>query len=119
MLFTSSLRKNYQFRYVYNKGKSLANKHLVLYVIKNVRQPENNRLGISVSKKVGKSVVRSRVTRLIRESYRLMEKEIKSGYDIIVIARVNSNSATYGEINKSLAYLLKKHGLKKEMKSDA
>ena len=88
MIFTRSLQKNFQFRYVYNRGKSLANKHLVMYVIKNNKNAETNRLGISVSKKVGKSVVRSRVTRLIKESYRLTENEIKSGYDIVVIARV-------------------------------
>ena len=66
MKHTESLKKNYQFRYVYNRGKSMANRHLVLYLVKNGTQA--NRLGISVSKKVGKSVVRSHVTRLIRES---------------------------------------------------
>ena len=73
-----------------------------MYVIKNNKNAETNRLGISVSKKVGKSVVRSRVTRLIKESYRLTENEIKSGYDIVVIARVNAKDATYAEINASL-----------------
>ena len=58
-----------------------------MYVIKNKKYPDSNRLGISVSKKVGKSVVRSRVTRLIKESYRLMEEDIQRGYDIVVIAR--------------------------------
>ena len=111
MIFTRSLQKNYQFRYVYNRGKSLANRHLVMYVIKNAKNAETNRFGISVSKKVGKSVVRSRVTRLIRESYRLTEKEIKPGYDIVVIARVNAKDATYAEINASLKHLLKKHNI--------
>ena len=82
-----------------------------MYVIKNSKNADNNRLGISVSKKVGKSVVRSRVTRLIKESYRLTENEIKSGYDIVVIARVNAKDATYAEINASLKHLLKKHNL--------
>ena len=109
MLFTQSLKKNYQFRYVYNRGKSLANRHLVMYVIRNGKK--ENRLGISVSKKVGKSVTRSRVTRLIRESYRLTETKVKSGYDIAVIARVNANGASYEEISRSLIHLLKKHGL--------
>lgn len=109
MEFTESLRKNFQFRYVYNRGKSLANRHLVMYVIKNGRNI--NRLGISVSKKVGKSVVRSRVTRLIRESYRLSEEKVLKGYDIVVIARVSSNDASYRDINRSLNHLLKKHNL--------
>ena len=70
-----------------------------------------NRLGISVSKKVGKSVVRSRVTRLIRESYRLSENTVAKGYDIVVIARVSANAAQYADIYRSLNHLLRKHGL--------
>jgi len=106
---TQSLRKNFQFRYVYNKGKSIANKHLVMYVVKNGKP--FNQLGISVSKKVGKSIVRSRVKRLIRESYRLMEEEVKKGYGIVVIARVLNSEASYQEINDSLRHLLRKQGL--------
>ena len=104
MKFTESLKKNFQFRHVYYKGKSIANRHLVLYIVKN--GTEENRLGISVSKKVGKSVVRSRVTRLIRESYRNMEEEVKIGYDMVIIAR---NS--YHEICRSLRHLFKKQSL--------
>ena len=114
MKFTQSLKRNYQFGFVYNKGKSIANKFLVVYVVKNRKYTQSNRLGITVSKKVGKSVVRSRVTRLIKESYRLSEDEIKTGYDIVVLARVSANGATYNEINKSLLSLLKKHDLLKE-----
>lgn len=111
MKFTQSIKKNFQFRFVYNKGKSLANRLLVMYVVKNKKYTDTNRLGISVSKKVGKSVVRSRVTRLIKESYRLSEEDIKQGYDIVVIARVSANGADYKEINKALLSLLKKHNL--------
>ncbi|MCQ4935390.1 ribonuclease P protein component [Anaerotignum propionicum] len=109
MNFTESLKKNFQFRYVYNRGRSIANRHLVMYVVKNGAQ--GNKLGISVSKKVGKSVVRSHVTRLIRESYRNMEEEIRPGYDIVVIARVICKDATYLEVSASLRHLLKKHQL--------
>ena len=109
MKHTQSLKKNYQFRYVYRKGNSIANRQLVMYVLKNGTQ--ENKLGISVSKKVGKSVVRSRVTRLIKESYRLSEEEIKLGYDIIVIARTSVKDATYQEVFASLRHLLHKHGL--------
>ena len=111
MKFTQSIKKNFQFRFVYNKGKSLANRLLVMYVVKNKKYTDTNRLGISVSKKVGKSVVRSRVTRLIKESYRFSEEDIKQGYDIVVIARVSANGADYKEINKALLSLLKKHDL--------
>jgi ribonuclease P protein component len=106
---TQSLKKKFQFRYVYNKGKSLANRHLVMYVVKTGKQI--NHIGISVSKKVGKSVVRSRVTRLIRESYRLREQQIAKGYDIVIIARVFANGASFQEIDHSLKHLLKKHNL--------
>ena len=71
---------------VYKNGTSLANKYLVMYVYRN--QLEKNRLGISVSKKVGNSIVRHRLTRLIRESYRLNEELFQNGMDIVVIARV-------------------------------
>ena len=64
-----SIRKTKDFGIVYNQGKSKANRYLVMYYKKN--DLEYNRLGISVSKKVGNSVVRHRITRLIRESYRL------------------------------------------------
>ena len=60
MEFTESLKKNYQFRFVYNRGKSIANRLLVMYVVRN--GTDGNRFGISVSKKVGNSVVRSRIT---------------------------------------------------------
>ena len=74
MKFSESLKKNADFQKVYNEGVSFANKYLVMYVRKN--GTDGNRLGISVSKKVGNSVVRHRVTRLIRESYRLREDKI-------------------------------------------
>ncbi|MBR1443465.1 MAG: ribonuclease P protein component [Firmicutes bacterium] len=112
MIFTESLKKNYQFRFVYNKGRSIANKHLVMYVLKN--NFEKNRIGISVSKKVGNSVVRSRVTRLIRESYRLTEEKLKNGFDIIVIARTSAKGMPYDDICASLKHLLKKHDLFRE-----
>lgn len=109
MNFTKSLKKTHQFRFVYNKGKSIANKYLVMYVVKN--NSKENFLGISVSKKVGNSVVRSRVTRLIRESYRLNENKLKNGYSLVIIARNLANGASYFEIEKSLNHLFYKHNL--------
>lgn len=106
---TCSLKKNWQFRLVYNKGKSFANKNMVVFVLKNSMQV--NRLGISASKKVGNSVVRNRTRRLIRESYRLFEKELTYGYDIVVIARQGILETSFGEIQKGFFYLLKKHGI--------
>lgn len=70
---------------------------------------EKNRLGISVSKKVGNSVVRHRVTRLVRESYRLHEAVFNSGLDIVVVARQSAASVGYEEIEKALLHLGKLH----------
>ncbi|MDL2248438.1 ribonuclease P protein component [Tyzzerella sp. OttesenSCG-928-J15] len=106
---TVSLKKNYEFRQVYNRGKSIANKLLVLYIMPN--GTSSNKLGFSVSKKVGKSVTRSRVTRLIRESYRLGEDKIKSGYDIVFIARPSCNGAGFKEIDSALWHLIKKSSM--------
>ena len=109
MEFTESLKKNYQFRFVYNSGKSIANRLLVMYVVRN--GTNGNRFGISVSKKVGNSVVRSRITRLLRESYRLSESKFLAGYDIVVIARASAKEATYKEVESALMHLLNKQKL--------
>ena len=107
MRFTESLRKNQQFQFVYKNGKSYANKYMVMYVKKNGL--EINRLGISVSKKVGNSVVRHRVKRLIKESYRLHENVFNSGLDIVIIARNNCAQASYEEVESALLHLAKLH----------
>ena len=84
MKFSQSLKKNRDFQNVYKKGTSFANSYLVMYILENGLQ--ENRIGISVSKKVGNSVVRHHLTRLIRESYRLSEEHFRCGIDIVVIA---------------------------------
>ena len=107
MRFSESLKKNHQFQFVYKYGKSYANKYLIMYVKEN--GTEKNRIGISVSKKVGNSVVRHRVTRLLRESYRLHEAVFNSGLDIVIVARASAASVGYEEIEKSLLHLGKLH----------
>ena len=109
MQFTESLKKNHQFQYVYKNGKSYANKYLVMYVIENGL--EINRLGISVSKKVGNSIVRHRVTRLVRESYRLQESIFNSGLDIVIVARPGAATVGYKEVESALLHLCKLHHL--------
>lgn len=103
------LRKNPEFRLVYRRGKSFSTSLLVLYVYKNNKGI--NRIGISVSKKVGKSVVRSRVKRLIGESVRLNKNNLKQGYDLVFVARSASNDKCYKDIENSVKYLFKKSGL--------
>ncbi len=109
MKFSDSLKKNQDFRRVYNNGISHANRHLVMYVLEN--GTENNRLGISVSKKVGNSVIRHHITRLVRESYRLHEELFNSGLDIVVVARVSAKDASYHDIEKSLLHLGSLHNI--------
>ncbi len=106
---TESIKNNTEFKEVYQNGKSYANRFLIMYVKKNGFH--NNRLGISVSKKVGNSVVRHRVTRLIRESYRLSEDQIMSGYDIVVVARISANGRSYSEIESAFMHLIRLHKL--------
>jgi len=103
----NSLKNSREFGNVYRCGKSFANKYLVMYVLEN--HDNENRLGISVSKKVGNSVVRHRITRLIRESYRLHQDELKTGYDIVVVARVQAKGRNYHEIEGAFLHLIKLH----------
>lgn len=105
----NSLRTSNEFGFVYRNGKSYANKYLVMYVIKNDLQ--ENRIGISVSKKVGNSVVRHRITRLIRESYRLNQAAFHTGYDIVVVARAGAKGKVYKDISSALVHLMKLHRL--------
>ncbi len=111
-----SLKNSKEFGNVYQCGRSFANKYLVMYVLE--KDDKKNRLGISVSKKVGNSVVRHRVTRLIRESYRLHQTEIKTGYDLVIVARVNSRHCNYWEVESALLHLLRLHHLKLSGKED-
>ena len=103
MKFSESLKKNSDFQKVYRQGKSYANRYLVMYVLEN--HTEGNRLGISVSKKVGNSVIRHHLTRLIRESYRLHEDVFNNGLDIVVIARSTARDISYYETESALLHL--------------
>ena len=107
-----SIKKNSDFQTIYRTAKSYANRQLVMYVKKTGGQ--QSRIGISVSKKVGNSVVRHHLARLIRESYRLHEEEFQCGMDVVVIARVNAKNCTYFEIEGALLHLGKLHHILKE-----
>lgn len=97
---TVSLNCNGHFLRLYKTGETVTGRFLVLYYRKN--KLNFNRLGVTVSKKVGGAVVRNRVRRLIKENFRLNEDSIKTGYDIIFVSRVRSAAADFHTIEKEM-----------------
>ena len=104
-----SIKKNEDFRLVYRQGRSYANRLLVMYVRKNGL--EINRLGVSVSKKIGNSIIRHRIVRLMREVFRLHAADMKTGYDIVVIARTSDAAEGYKDAEAAFLNLAKRHGI--------
>lgn len=109
MKYSESLKKHKDFQLVYNNEKSFANKYLVMYIRENGLG--KNRLGISVSKKVGNSIVRHRLARLVRESYRLQEERFRCGIDIVIVVRVGAKEKNYHEIESALMHLGQLHNI--------
>ena len=105
------IRKNIEFLNVYRHGKSYANKYLVMYVLNN--KLDEDRFGITVSKKVGNSVVRHRITRLIRECIRLQESNILTEYDIVIVARKAAKDKKYQDIESAFLNLCKRQNILK------
>ena len=103
------LGSNENFKPVYKFGKSKANKYLVMYVLERESGP--NRYGFSVSKKVGNSVVRHHITRLLRECIRKDDEKLLDGKDIIIIARASAKGIGFIEIDGAVLHLCKLHGL--------
>ena len=109
MIFTTSLNKNHEFRRLYNKGKNAASRCVVVYCGRNGRA--ENRLGITVSAKLGDAVQRNRIRRRLKEIYRKNEQTLRTGYDIVIVARMQSRHVRFSELEASVLYLLKKLGL--------
>ena len=109
-----SIKKNREFQSIYRGGTSHANRLLVMYVTEN--EQGVNRIGISVSKKVGNSVVRHHITRLIREIFRLNNDRIKAGVNIIVVARQAAKNSDYRHLESAYLHLCGLHNIKKESK---
>jgi ribonuclease P protein component len=103
---TVPIKKNFEFRRLYKRGRFAAGKFMTLYVLKN--KSGINRIGLSVSRKFGNSVKRNRIKRLIRENYRLYEDNIKDGFDFIFTVRNQGKMPDFHNIAKEMKYLLKR-----------
>jgi ribonuclease P protein component len=103
---TTSLKKNYEFRRLYNKGKSAASQCAVVYCRRNGKA--ENRLGLTVSAKLGGAVQRNRIRRRLKEIYRTNEDKMAPGYDVVIVARQRSRHAGYSEIETSVLSLFRK-----------
>jgi ribonuclease P protein component len=108
MKFSASLKLNHIFRRLY-RTSGFAGLYLVLYARKN--RTEANRVGITVSKKLGKANVRNRIRRRLREAYRLNEDQFQPGWDIVLVARSKALDAKFADIEKSFLSLAKKAGI--------
>lgn len=105
----TTLKENYEFRRVYHKGQTGVSPFLVVYARSN--RGESNRLGVTVSTKLGKAVVRNRVRRRLREIYRLSQPQMKRGYDIVLVARTRAVTASYRDLERAYRKSCEKLGL--------
>ena len=108
MKFSAPLKLNHIFRRLYN-SQGQANAYLVLYARRNHTQ--NNRVGVTVGKKLGKAHVRNRVRRRFREIYRLNEDKFQPGWDVVVVARTRSIAADFGKLTNAYLQLAEKAGI--------
>lgn len=106
MKSTVTIKNNYEFRRMYAKGKSGVSSCLVVYYRPNRRG--SNRLGVTVSTKLGHAVVRNRIRRRLREIFRLSQGRMKQGYDVILVARGRAVQADYWELKRAYEKTLKK-----------
>jgi len=112
MSIDEKLKKTYEFKKVYKYGKSIADRYVVLYILQN--NSSYRKVGYSVSKKIGKAVVRNKIKRVFRETYRHNKDKLVTGIDIVLIARKPIVDANYQQIEKSLNRLFKKAKIIKE-----
>ena len=94
-----TVKENREFRRIYRKGRSAVCPCMVVYCQRN--RSGASRLGITVSTKLGKAVVRNKVRRRLREIYRLNRDRMVAGYDVIVVARVRAARTTYQKLEES------------------
>lgn len=115
MVKIKSICKNYEFRRVYNKGKSYVSHAVVLYVLKN--RCGYSRAGITASKKIGNAVKRNRARRVIREAMKALWPQVGQGFDVVLVARGKTPYIKSTDVQKSLTKLLKQAGLWRQRES--
>lgn len=105
---TKMLKKNYEFRRVLSKGTYFSGIYIQSVVLKNKKS--YNSLGLAISTKLGKAVKRNRIKRLLRENYKILEENIKDGYDIVFLVKkkVNIDELDFKNINQDMKKILKK-----------
>ena len=108
MKFSTSLKLNHIFQRLY-RTNGVANGFVVLYARKN--GTNTNRVGITVSKKLGHAVVRNRVRRRLRDVYRLNEDKFQSGWDLVVVARSKAVTAEFQKLTAAYLQLAEKAGI--------
>lgn len=109
MLKQNVLRKKEDFSKIYNKGKSVGDRYVVIFYRKNGRS--ESRIAFLASKKVGNAVKRNRARRLMKESYRQLSNKLEKGYDYIFIARNTIEKKKCGEVKRSMESAIKKAGV--------
>ncbi|SET74978.1 ribonuclease P protein component [Oceanobacillus limi] len=107
------VKDNKEFQAIFKSGKSFANRQLVIYY-REVPDQQHFRVGLSVGKKIGNAVTRNRIKRYLRQGFLELEENIKSHYDIVIIARRPTKDMEFYEIKKSLTHLLMKERLLKK-----
>jgi ribonuclease P protein component len=106
---TQPLRLNYEFSRVYHKGHFVSGRHVVVHYLRRAGQV--NRLGVTASRKIRGSVPRNRIKRLLRESYRLMEDRLATGYDLVLVGRESGDAPDYHVISREMVRLFQKAGI--------
>ena len=105
-----TLKKNYEFKNVLDKGRFYKGKYITIYIVKNKK--EKNVIGIAISKKIGKATKRNRLKRLIRESYYLQKDNLLKGYNIVFLWNKNETKDYKStQIAEDMNYLFKKAGI--------
>ena len=103
------LKKNWEFKKVYRKGRTVVSRNIVLYYCPNGH--DYNRIGFSISKKVGNSVVRNRIRRVYREAFKFVDNYLERGYDFILIARKPAVDVSFNHASRELYNLCRKKQL--------